>query len=55
MDAKSIIEIGVEVTPKQLKGIEGFLRIRRIPYYTEPQPKVPWASLEDLECRCEGK
>ncbi len=55
MDTKTVIEIGVEVTPGQLKGIQGFLRMRKIPFYIEPEPKVPWASLEDLEAQCEGK
>ena len=49
----SIIEIGVEVTAAQLKGIETFLRLRKIPFYVEPPNR--FISLEDLECDCEGK
>jgi len=55
MEAAMVVEIGVEVTPKQLKAIVAFLRIRKIPFYEEPPRTDPWTSLADLEAACEGK
>jgi len=52
-DDKIIVELGLEVTSAQLNAVTTFLRSRQIPFYQEP-PR-PWASLEDLECQCEGK
>lgn len=53
MGPKKVVEIGLEVTDNQLKGIEVFLRSRKIPFYVEPPNR--FNSLSDLECQCEGK
>jgi hypothetical protein len=55
MKATSIIEIGVEATSNQLKGIEAFLRTRKIPFYVEPPCDPPYRTLDELEANCEGK
>lgn len=56
-----IIEIGFSVESQEaFDFLESILDLLaggsyNLSYYIEPQPKVPWNSLEDLECQCEGK
>ena len=60
-DKSQIIEIGFEVKTQDawdfLEKMLDLLAMSKyeVSYYIEPQPKPPWASLEDLECNCEGK
>jgi len=50
-----VIEIGVDVSEGQLKGLQHFLRSRKIAFYIEPPRRTPYYSLEELEADCEGK
>ena len=52
---KAIVEIGVEVTNDELLLLEKLLHANNIPFYIEPQTKVPFVSIEELEIACEGK
>lgn len=49
-----IVEIGFEIkSQEEWDRLEGILDALGTPYYIEPPNK--FASLEDLECQCEGK
>ena len=49
-----IVEIGVEIKEeKDLRVVLDLLDLYKIPFYVEPEGR--FASLEDLECQCEGK
>ena len=59
--SQQIVEIGFKIENQEawdfLESVLDVLANSKydLAYYIEPKPKVPWASLEDLECQCEGK
>lgn len=55
MKPTSIVELAVEVTEGQWKGIIAFLRMRKIPFYAEPARQIPFVTLDEVEAACEGK
>lgn len=55
MGKTTIVEIGVQVTEAQLKGLRAFLGIRGIPFYVEPPCDPPYEDLDALTRRCEGE
>lgn len=55
MNGKSIMEIAVEIDESKLRELESFLQLNWIGYYIEPPRKIPYSSLEQVECDCEGK
>ncbi len=53
---RQIIEVGLEIEDQEtFDFIESVFFRAGIPYYFQPPHDPPWASIEDLECACEGK
>lgn len=51
-----IIEIGFDLrSQEEYDFLEKLLSKCGFSYYVQPSREPPWASLEDLECACEGK
>ncbi len=51
-----IVEIGFEInSQEEYDFLDKLLAKCGFSYYVQPSREPPWASLEDLECACEGK
>ena len=51
-----IIEIGFDIrSQEEYDFLDKLLAKCGFSYYIQPMRNPPWASLEDLECACEGK
>lgn len=50
---RTVVEVGLYVTDKQLARLQGFFKALKIPFYVEPDRDPPYKTIEELKADCE--